>query len=123
MSEMNGKKTAGFRLYTRQLSVDVHSSMGVILPSAPWRLVWALGQLVGADGKSLLEGYRAEDLCVTGVKTGYNGIGGKTVVPKEAEARLDVVIPDGKTAEDVRKDIREAFDRGGFADVEIKELD
>ena len=44
-------------LSARSLSGDAHSSMAGILPSAPWRLIEALGTLRNPDGEILIQGF------------------------------------------------------------------
>lgn len=45
------------QLEIQRLSVDAHSAYACILPSAPYRLVWALNSLKSMDGQILIDGF------------------------------------------------------------------
>jgi len=48
------------QLEIQRLSVDAHSAYACILPSAPYRLIWALNSLKSMDGKILIDGFYDE---------------------------------------------------------------
>ncbi len=47
----------GVRLSVKTMSRDAHSGGGHILPSAAWRLLWALNSLKGPDERILINGF------------------------------------------------------------------
>jgi len=55
--DLGVKGIAYVELRTKSASKDVHSSRAPIIPSAPWRLVWALNTLKDKNGKILIEGF------------------------------------------------------------------
>ncbi len=59
----------------RKLSGDAHSSYGTILPSAPWRLIYALATLRDATGRVLIPGF-------------YDAVRGATRAEDEAISKL-----------------------------------
>ena len=46
-----------FTLSVETSSKDVHARMGTTVPSASWRLIWALASLKGADERITIEGF------------------------------------------------------------------
>ena len=58
-------------------------------------------------------------LTISGMESGYNGQGTKTVLPKTAKAKLDFRIVPGFTAPKVEKLLRAHLDKQGFEDVQI----
>ena len=46
-----------FNLYIKTAAKDVHGRMGAVVPSASWRLIWALGTLKAPDGRVQIEGF------------------------------------------------------------------
>jgi acetylornithine deacetylase/succinyl-diaminopimelate desuccinylase-like protein len=59
---------------------------------------------------------------ISGLSAGYQGPGSKTVIGKEAVAKLDVrLVPDQKV-ERVQKLLRNHLDKKGFSDIEVRLL-
>lgn len=46
-----------FDLSVKTSKKDIHARMGTIIPSASWRLIWALASLKGEDEKIAIEGF------------------------------------------------------------------
>lgn len=46
-----------FDLRVRTAKNDTHGRMGAVVPSASWRLIWALSSLKSPDGKILIDGF------------------------------------------------------------------
>lgn len=61
-------------------------------------------------------------LTISGMISGYNGEGTKTVLPRTASAKLDFRLVPGYSAPAVEKLLRNHLDKEGFKDVEIKLL-
>lgn len=61
-------------------------------------------------------------LTISGIESGYNGEGTKTVLPCTAEAKLDFRLVPGYTATEVEKLLRAHLDKHGFDDVQISLL-
>lgn len=76
--------------------------------------------LGGATGAELQRRLEAEPCVnVNGIHGGYGGAGGKTVLPSEALAKLDIrLVPDQKP-ERILELLRAHLDRHGFSDVEL----
>ncbi|WP_282801777.1 M20/M25/M40 family metallo-hydrolase [Secundilactobacillus kimchicus] len=75
---------------------------------------------VYADPKSEL--INGTTMSINGLSAGYEGNGVKTIIPKEAHAKLDCrLIPD-QEPEDIVKLIRNQLDRNGFEDVNVEFL-
>ena len=65
----------------------------------------------------------AEPTCtICGIKSGYIDEGAKTVLPSQAEAKLDFRLVPGQTPEKIVKLLRKHLDENGFKDIEIREL-
>lgn len=56
---------------------------------------------------------------IEGLVAGYTGPGGKTVLPHKAEAKLDLRLVPGMTAEGALAALVEHLDRRGFGDIEV----
>jgi acetylornithine deacetylase/succinyl-diaminopimelate desuccinylase-like protein len=155
-------------LTSRVLNDDQHSSVAVIAPSAPWRLVEALSTLrdekgnvliagfyddvedpteddlemlrnlsfdeeaerarLGIDaflgdasGMDLLERYYFTPTCnIAGIVSGFTVPGAsKTVLPKEAMAKIDMRLVPDQDPQDVVAKLRRHLDDRGFSDIEI----
>src|SRR5699024_1160347 len=61
-------------------------------------------------------------LTISGMESGYNGEGTKTVLPHTAKAKLDFRLVPGYTATEVEKLLRAHLDKHGFEDVQIELL-
>ncbi len=59
---------------------------------------------------------------ICGMESGYTGAGLKTVLPKEARAKLDFRLVAGQDPHDVAEKVRKHLDASGFADVKIEVL-
>ncbi len=105
------------------LSSDVHSASAAIIPSAAWRVVWALGTMKNEKEEVTIEGLcenGKKALNIVGLDIGYSGEGSKTIVPASAYCRVDVYPKEGLSAEDVCAKVRTHLDKNGFTDVEVK---
>lgn len=49
--------SCAFDLHVRTANTDTHSRMGATIPSASWRLVWALASLKDKDERILIDGF------------------------------------------------------------------
>jgi acetylornithine deacetylase/succinyl-diaminopimelate desuccinylase-like protein len=155
------------QLEVERLNRDVHSSTAVYLPSAPFRLVWAVNSLkddteriripgwyddvqplndtdwkyikqvdmleedtkkyYGVDsfilnltGDALKEAYyNAPTCCISGLTSGWQGEGSKTVLPAKAIAKLDFRLVENMDPDDLIKKLRAHLDHQGFSDVKI----
>lgn len=58
-------------------------------------------------------------LTISGLDSGYQDKGAKTVLPKEAKAKLDVRLVPGYTPDNVAEILRKHLDDHGFQDVEL----
>jgi acetylornithine deacetylase/succinyl-diaminopimelate desuccinylase-like protein len=61
-------------------------------------------------------------LTISGMLSGYTGPGTKTVLPRRAEAKIDVRLVPGMDPEYVYEVIRKHWDNNGFEDVQLKLL-
>jgi len=161
------KGIVAVELRVRTAVRDSHSSYGATVPSAPWRLVWALASLKGVDERIRIPGFydnvrgptsmeeqflrdapHEEEklkeslglrgfLCgaggyehtrrmvfepvlnINGIGSGYQGKGGKTVLPAEAMAKLDFRIVPDQDPEDIADKLRAHLDAEGFDDIEL----
>lgn len=57
--------SVSFDLSVELANKDVHSRMGTVVPSASWRLVWALATLKGEDERITIDGFYDDVLPVT----------------------------------------------------------
>ncbi len=72
------------------------------------------------NGSQLKERYFYQPaLNINGLTSGYQGPGGKTVLPARASAKLDFRLLPGQKAKDVIKKLRRYLDRKGFKDIKI----
>jgi acetylornithine deacetylase/succinyl-diaminopimelate desuccinylase-like protein len=78
------------------------------------------GFLGGASGTDLNRRlYLAPCVNVNGIHGGYGGDGTKTVLPREAIAKLDIRLVPRQNPDRVLRAVREHLDRRGFTDVEV----
>lgn len=61
-------------------------------------------------------------LTISGLHSGYTGPGSKTVLPRRAEAKIDVRLVPGMDPEGVYQAIRNHWDKHGFEEVQLKLL-
>ena len=149
------------------LNRDVHSSTAIYLPSAPFRLVWALNSLKDETERILIPGWYADikpltdtdwkylkqvdmleedtkkyygvdsylrnltgdalkeayyngpSCCISGLTSGWQGEGSKTVLPAKATAKLDFRLVENMDPKDLLKKLRSHLDNQGFTDVQI----
>ncbi len=60
---------------------------------------------------------------VEGLWSGYTGPGSKTILPREARAKLDFRLVPDQNPDEIIKRLREHLDEKGFGDVVISQLD
>lgn len=119
------EKVIHLELSLRVLSSDVHSADAAIIPSAAWRLVWALGTIKNEKEEILVEGLCSNGnraINIVGLDIGYNGIGSKTIVPATAQCRVDVFPAEGLDAENVCAKLCAHLNSHGFNDIQVKVL-
>jgi acetylornithine deacetylase/succinyl-diaminopimelate desuccinylase-like protein len=74
----------------------------------------------GLQGEDLLKKYYLSPTCtICGIWSGWQGIGGKTVLPAEAHAKLDFRLVPNQSPEDVIQKLRDHFKNHRF-NVEIE---
>ncbi|MCW4055809.1 MAG: M20/M25/M40 family metallo-hydrolase, partial [Candidatus Bathyarchaeota archaeon] len=56
---------------------------------------------------------------INGILTGYTGPGSKTVLPKEAMAKLDFRLVSNQTSDDIRRKLARHLRKRGFKDIEV----
>jgi len=59
---------------------------------------------------------------ISGLSAGYEGPGSKTVIGKEAVAKLDLRLVPNQKVERIQKLLRDHLDKKGFSDIEIRLL-
>lgn len=119
------EKVVHLELGLRVLGSDVHSAEAGIIPSAAWRLVWALGTLKNEKGDVLVAGLCAagkKALNIVDLDVGYSGTGSKTIIPGSAYCRVDVYPADGLDEQTVCEKIQKHLDSHGFGDVHVKAI-
>jgi acetylornithine deacetylase/succinyl-diaminopimelate desuccinylase-like protein len=80
--------------------------------------------LLGRDGVDFWKALEFSPTCsICGLSAGWEGPGSKTVIGKEAMAKVDFRLGPNQQAEKVRKLLRRHLDQHGFADVEVKLLE
>ncbi len=76
--------------------------------------------LLGLKGEALKEKLLFQPTCnICGFHTGYGGPGGKTVLPAEAMAKLDIRLVPDQDPYDILRKLRAHLDAEGFGDVEV----
>jgi acetylornithine deacetylase/succinyl-diaminopimelate desuccinylase-like protein len=80
--------------------------------------------LQGWDGREARRHYLFDPTCtICGLTSGYQGAGGKTVLPAEASAKLDFRLVPDQDPDDILRLLREHLSERGFADVEVVEVE
>ncbi len=78
----------------------------------------------GCDGKQARRGYLFDPTCtICGLTSGYQGAGGKTVLPAEASAKIDFRLVPDQDPDDILSLLRRHLDQQGFDDVEVNEIE
>jgi len=70
--------------------------------------------------KSIEQGAAQPTVNIEGMIAGYTGVGGKTILPAKASAKLDMRLVPDMTARDCMAKLRAHLDKRGFGDIEIK---
>lgn len=70
--------------------------------------------------KAIEKGAAQPTVNIEGMIAGYTGIGGKTILPARATAKLDMRLVPNMTAKDCMAKLRAHLDKRGFGDIEIK---
>lgn len=79
--------------------------------------------LLNLEGQALKERFIYQPTCnICGVWGGYSGPGLKTVLPREAAAKVDFRLVPDQDPLDIFKKLRAHLDQQGFSDVEVKVL-
>jgi acetylornithine deacetylase/succinyl-diaminopimelate desuccinylase-like protein len=79
--------------------------------------------LLDREGVELWKELLLRPTCtISGLSAGYEGPGSKTVIGKEAVAKLDLRLVPNQKVERVQKLLRNHLDRKGFSDIEVKLL-
>ncbi|MFH1231576.1 MAG: M20/M25/M40 family metallo-hydrolase [Planctomycetota bacterium] len=80
--------------------------------------------LLGLTGKPLLKRHFYQPaLNINGLTSGYQGPGHKTVLPKQASAKIDFRLVPNQNPQDILKKLRRHLDSKGFNDVKISYSD
>ncbi|MHA2295192.1 MAG: M20/M25/M40 family metallo-hydrolase [Candidatus Hodarchaeales archaeon] len=82
---------------------------------------WGIKNFIqGSTGRELLEKYYFDPTCtICGIWSGWQGSGGKTVLPAEAHAKIDFRLVPDQTPDRVIELLQAHFKKNGF-DVEIE---
>ena len=83
---------------------------------------WGIDQFaLGRDGIEAIKARTYEPTCnIAGLTSGYQGPGGKTIVPCEARAKLDFRLPPRIDPSKAAKRLRKHLDDHGFAHIEVE---
>jgi len=109
-----------FDAKVKSADVDIHSSYGGVVESAPWYLIQALSSLRAADGRILVEGLYED---VQGPNERELALvdtyAQRTILPAEASTKLEIRLVPGLEPHDVLEKIRKQLDKNGFDKVEL----
>jgi acetylornithine deacetylase/succinyl-diaminopimelate desuccinylase-like protein len=76
--------------------------------------------LLGLSGDPLKEAYyNGPTCCISGLTSGYQGQGSKTVLASKASAKVDIRLVEDMNPEDIIRKLRTHLDSRGFTDVKI----
>src|SRR6266511_5050697 len=88
------------------------------------RLFGTSGFLHGWDGREARRHYLFDPTCtVCGLSSGYQGTGGKTVLPAEAFAKVDFRLLPDQDPDEILSLLRTHLSQQGFSDVEVVEVE
>ena len=74
----------------------------------------------GMDNEEAKIAYFTKPTCnLCGFSAGWQGKGGKTVIPKEAFCKIDFRLVKGQNPDKILKNMRKFFDDNGFTDIKI----
>ncbi len=112
----------GFYDDVRPLS---EADRALLAQEPPWEesLRGALGRsdfVLGRQGLARKEAVFAPTCNIQGITAGYQGEGGKTVIPARASAKLDFRLVPDQDPGDILSKLRAHLDAGGFADVAVR---
>lgn len=86
------------------------------------RREWGIREFaLGRDGIDVLKARRFEPTAnISGLTSGYQGPGSKTIVPCEARAKLDFRLPPHMRADQAHAKLRRHLDHHGFSHIQIE---
>jgi acetylornithine deacetylase/succinyl-diaminopimelate desuccinylase-like protein len=97
-----------------------------VMPSQEEHMAHSLGLtgfVKGVRGLDYRLRHVLEPTCnIDGLTTGYEGGGPKTVIPCEANAKVDFRLVPDQTPDDILEKLRRHLDARGFADIEVRRL-
>ncbi|MCE7744931.1 MAG: M20/M25/M40 family metallo-hydrolase [Candidatus Heimdallarchaeota archaeon] len=74
----------------------------------------------GMTNEEAKNAYFTKPTCnICGITAGYQGVGGKTVIPKEASVKIDFRLVKNQDPDEILKNLRKYLDDNGFTDVKI----
>ncbi|MGJ3237328.1 MAG: M20/M25/M40 family metallo-hydrolase [Anaerolineae bacterium] len=73
----------------------------------------------GLTGQAFREAVFNPTCNIQGITTGYQGAGGKTVIPSEASVKIDFRLVPGQSTNDIERKLRAHLAQHGFTDVEV----
>ncbi len=91
--------------------------------SENWLKTYGLSNFIKgmAGGVELRRAAVFDPTCnIAGLTSGYQGDGGKTIIPKNATAKLDFRLVPNQTPDDILQKLRAHLDTNGFEDVKFK---
>jgi acetylornithine deacetylase/succinyl-diaminopimelate desuccinylase-like protein len=88
------------------------------------RLFGVDGFLNNWDGREARRHYLFDPTCtICGLSSGYQGPGGKTVLPAAASAKIDFRLVPDQDPDEILSLLRRHLDQQGFSDVEVAEVE